>query len=214
MFERFTDRSRRVLVLAQEEARQLNHGFIGTEHILLGLLGESDGVAARALTSLGVTLRAARTLVDEAVGTTGTPPSGSPPFTPRAKKVLELSLRESLQLGRNYIGTEHILLGIAREGDGVAAQVLVALGADLGRVRSTVMGMVVGTEGDDDTAGPVLSSVGQYRFFGQAAWIDGTAIDAINEQLVEISARLERIEWLLEQGGAAPQPDRRDEPDA
>lgn len=144
MFERFTDRARRVLVLAQEEAHRLNHPFIGTEHILLGLILERDGPAARALNSLGITLEAARGRVEETVGTRGATPSGSPPFTPRAKKALELSLREALQLGHSYIGTEHMLLGIVREGDGVGAQVLVSLGADLDRVRQTVTQMMLG----------------------------------------------------------------------
>ena len=131
MFERFTDRARRVVVLAQEEARMLNHNYIGTEHILLGLIHEGDGVAARALESLGISLDAVRQQVEEIIGQGQQAPSGHIPFTPRAKKVLELSLREALQLGHNYIGTEHILLGLIREGDGVAAQVLVKLGADL-----------------------------------------------------------------------------------
>jgi ATP-dependent Clp protease ATP-binding subunit ClpC len=130
MFERFTDRARRVLVLAQEEARQLNHSFIGTEHILLGLIHEGEGVAAKVMESLGVTLEEVRARVDEMIGPAGAAAIASPPFTPRAKKVLELSLREALQLGHNYIGTEHLLLGIVREGEGVAAQVLVSLGAD------------------------------------------------------------------------------------
>ena len=124
MFERFTDRARRVLVLAQEEARLLNHSFIGTEHILLGLIHEGEGVAAKALESLGISLEAVREKVEETIGLAGTAPTGSPPFTPRAKKVLELSLREALQLGHSYIGTEHMLLGLVREGEGVAATVL------------------------------------------------------------------------------------------
>ena len=131
MFERFTDRARRVVVLAQEEARMLNHNYIGTEHILLGLIREGDGVAAKALESLGISLEAVRQQVEEIIGQGQQAPSGHIPFTPRAKKVLELSLREALQLGHNYIGTEHILLGLIREGEGVAAQVLVKLGADL-----------------------------------------------------------------------------------
>ncbi len=139
MFERFTDRARRVLVLAQEEARLLNHSFIGTEHILLGLIHEGEGVAAKALESLGISLEAVREKVEETIGPAGSAPTGSPPFTPRAKKVLELSLREALQLGHNYIGTEHMLLGLVREGEGVAAQVLVSLGADLSRVRHEVL---------------------------------------------------------------------------
>src|ERR1700674_281052 len=144
VFERFTDRARRVLVLAQEEARLLNHSFIGTEHILLGLIHEGEGVAAKALESLGVSLEAVREKVEETIGLAGTAPTGSPPFTPRAKKVLELSLREALQLGHSYIGTEHILLGLVREGEGVAATVLVSLGADLGLVRQKVIQLMSG----------------------------------------------------------------------
>ena len=144
MFERFTDRARRVLVLAQEEARLLNHNFIGTEHILLGLIHEGEGVAAKALESLGVSLEAVREKVEETIGPAGAATTGSPPFTPRAKKVLELSLREALQLGHNYIGTEHMLLGLVREGEGVAAQVLINLGADLSRVRQQVIQLLSG----------------------------------------------------------------------
>jgi ATP-dependent Clp protease ATP-binding subunit ClpC len=144
LFERFTDRARRVLVLAQEEARLLNHNFIGTEHILLGLIHEGEGVAAKALESLGISLEAVREKVEETIGPAGSSTTGSPPFTPRAKKVLELSLREALQLGHNYIGTEHMLLGLVREGEGVAAQVLVSLGADLSRVRQQVIQLLSG----------------------------------------------------------------------
>ncbi|HEV3170637.1 MAG TPA: Clp protease N-terminal domain-containing protein, partial [Actinocrinis sp.] len=144
MFERFTDRARRVVVLAQEEARMLNHNYIGTEHILLGLIHEGEGVAAKALESLGISLEAVRQQVEEIIGQGQQAPSGHIPFTPRAKKVLELSLREALQLGHNYIGTEHILLGLIREGEGVAAQVLVKLGADLNRVRQQVIQLLSG----------------------------------------------------------------------
>ncbi|HKX71638.1 MAG TPA: ATP-dependent Clp protease ATP-binding subunit, partial [Acidimicrobiales bacterium] len=147
MFERFTDRARRVVVLAQEEARLLNHNYIGTEHILLGLIHEGEGVAAKALESLGISLEAVRQQVEEIIGQGGSSPSGHIPFTPRAKKVLELSLREALQLGHNYIGTEHILLGLIREGEGVAAQVLVKLGADLSRVRQQVIQLLSGYQG-------------------------------------------------------------------
>jgi Clp amino terminal domain, pathogenicity island component len=144
MFERFTDRARRVVVLAQDEARRLNHNYIGTEHILLGLIHEGQGVAAKALESMGISLQAVRAQVEEIIGQGQQAPSGHIPFTPRAKKIMELSLRESLQLGHNYIGTEHILLGLIREGDGVAAQVLVKLGADLNRVRQQVIQLLHG----------------------------------------------------------------------
>ncbi|HEX2049242.1 MAG TPA: ATP-dependent Clp protease ATP-binding subunit [Actinomycetota bacterium] len=153
MFERFTDRARRVVVLAQEEARLLNHNYIGTEHILLGLIHEGEGVAAKALESLGISLEKVRQQVEEIIGAGQSPPSGHIPFTPRAKKVLELSLREALQLGHNYIGTEHILLGLIREGEGVAAQVLVKLGADLGRVRQQVIQLLSGYSGAKETQG-------------------------------------------------------------
>src|SRR6266540_5256859 len=152
MFERFTDRARRVVVLAQEEARLLNHNYIGTEHILLGLIHEGEGVAAKALESLGISLDAVRGQVEEIIGQGQAAPTGHIPFTPRAKKVLELSLREALQLGHNYIGTEHILLGLIREGEGVAAQVLQKLGADLNRVRQTVIQLLSGyTAGKGET---------------------------------------------------------------
>ena len=151
MFERFTDRARRVVVLAQEEARMLNHNYIGTEHLLLGLIHEGNGVAATALESLGISLDAVRQQVEEIIGQGQQAPSGHIPFTPRAKKVLELSLREATQLGQDHIGTEHILLGLIREGDGVAAQVLVKLGADLNRVRQQVIQLVHGRAGEDVT---------------------------------------------------------------
>ncbi|HRD09948.1 MAG TPA: ATP-dependent Clp protease ATP-binding subunit, partial [Candidatus Nanopelagicaceae bacterium] len=152
MFERFTDRARRVVVLAQEEARMLNHNYIGTEHILLGLIHEGEGVAAKGLESLGISLEAVRSQVEEIIGQGQQAPSGHIPFTPRAKKVLELSLREALQLGHNYIGTEHILLGLIREGEGVAAQVLVKLGADLNRVRQQVIQLLSGYQGKEAVA--------------------------------------------------------------
>ena len=148
MFERFTDRARRVVVLAQEEARMLNHNYIGTEHILLGLIHEGEGVAAKALESLGISLEAVRAQVEEIIGQGQSAPTGHIPFTPRAKKVLELSLREALQLSHSYIGTEHILLGLIREGEGVAAQVLVTLGADLARVRGQVITLLSGEAGE------------------------------------------------------------------
>ena len=153
MFERFTDRARRVVVLAQEEARMLNHTYIGTEHILLGLIHEGEGVAAKALESLNVSLGAAREQVQEAIGQGSQAPTGHIPFTPRAKKVLELSLREALQLGHNYIGTDHILLGLIREGEGTAAQVLESLGADPQAVRQEVIQLISGYHSSKEPAG-------------------------------------------------------------
>jgi ATP-dependent Clp protease ATP-binding subunit ClpC len=152
MFERFTDRARRVVVLAQEEAKMLNHNYIGTEHILLGLIHEGEGVAAKALESLNISLDAVREQVQDIIGQGQQQPTGHIPFTPRAKKVLELSLREALQLGHNYIGTEHILLGLIREGEGVAAQVLVKLGADLNRVRQQVIQLLSGYQGKEQVS--------------------------------------------------------------
>ncbi|PFG18881.1 ATP-dependent Clp protease ATP-binding subunit [Serinibacter salmoneus] len=152
MFERFTDRARRVVVLAQDEARMLNHNYIGTEHILLGLIHEGEGVAAKALESLGISLDVVRQQVVDIIGEGQQAPTGHIPFTPRAKKVLELSLREALQLGHNHIGTEHILLGLIREGEGVAAQVLGNLGADLGRVRQQVLQLLQGQGGKEAVA--------------------------------------------------------------
>jgi hypothetical protein len=149
MFERFTDGARRIVVLAGEEARTLNHDWIGTEHILLGLIREGDGYAARTLESLGISLDAVRQRVEEFLGRGQQEPPGHIPFTPRAKKVLELSLREAQQLVQNHIGTGHILLGLIREGDGVAAQVLVVLGADLNRVRQQVLQLLHGHQGQD-----------------------------------------------------------------
>jgi ATP-dependent Clp protease ATP-binding subunit ClpA len=152
MFQQFTDRARRVVVLAQEEARLLNHDYVGTEHLLLGLAHEGQGVAAKALESLGIRLEALRSQVEEAIGRGQRAPSGHLSFTPRAKKVLELSLRESQQLGHDYIGTEHLLLGLVREGEGVAAQVLVKLGADLSRVRQQVIQLLSGSAGGPEEA--------------------------------------------------------------
>jgi hypothetical protein len=148
VFERFTDRARRVVVLAQEEARLLDHNYIGTEHILLGLIHEGEGVAANVLRTIGIALDDVRREVEEMIAEGGEVQSGHIPFTPRAKTVLELSLREALQLGHNYIGTEHILLGLIREGEGVGAQVLTKLGADLGRVRQAVIQELSGYQGE------------------------------------------------------------------
>ena len=149
MFDRFTDRARRVIVLAQDEARMLNHNYIGTEHILLGLIHEGEGVAAKALEALGISLEAVREQVEEIIGQGQQAPTGHIPFTPRAKKVLELSMREALQINHPYIGTEHILLGLIREGEGVAAQVLIKLGADLNRVRNQVLQLLSGFQGKE-----------------------------------------------------------------
>jgi ATP-dependent Clp protease ATP-binding subunit ClpC len=146
MFERFTDRARRIIVLAQEEARSLSHNYIGTEHILLGMLHEGDGVAGVALKSLNVDRDGLRKKVVEIIGIGQMAPSGHIPFTPRAKKVMELALREALQLGHNYIGTEHLLLGLIREGEGVAAQVLVTSGVELNLVRRTVLDHLAGIQ--------------------------------------------------------------------
>jgi hypothetical protein len=160
VFERFTDRARRVVVLAQEEARLLDHNYIGTEHLLLGLVSEGEGVAARALTALDISLETVRSQVETVIGRGGTLPSGHIPFTPRAKKVLEFALREALQLGHNYIGTEHILLGLIREGEGVAAQVLVQLGADLDHVRRQVIQLLSGYAGGPQPVATALTPVG------------------------------------------------------
>ena len=152
MFEKFTDKARRVVVLAQEEAKLLNHNYIGTEHILLGLIHEGEGVAAKALEALGINLEQVREQVQEIIGKGQQSPSGHIPFTPRAKKVLELSLREALQLGHSYIGTEHLLLGLIREGEGVAAQVLTKLGADTNRVRQQVIQLLSGFQGKESVS--------------------------------------------------------------
>ena len=149
MFERFTDRARRVVVLAQEEARMLDHNWIGTEHILLGLVHEGEGVAAKALTSLGISLAAMRQAVEDIIGRGAEPPTAHIPFTPRSKKVLELSLREALSLGSDYIGTGHILLALLREGDGVSTQILVSDGVDLNQVRQQVINLLHRGRGED-----------------------------------------------------------------
>src|SRR5216110_3247435 len=180
MFERFTDRARRVVVLAQEEARMLNHNYIGTEHILLGLIHEGEGVAAKALESLGISLEGVRQQVEEIIGQGQQAPSGHIPFTPRAKKVLELSLREALQLGHNYIGTEHILLGLIREGEGVAAQVLVKLGADLNRVRQQVIQLLSGYQGKEPAAAGSSAS-------GEAAPSTSLVLDQFGRNLTQLA---------------------------
>ena len=185
MFERFTGQARRVVVLAQEEARMLNHNYIGTEHILLGVIHQGEGVAARALESLGISLEAVRQQVEEIIGQGQQAPTGHIPFTPRAKKVLELSLREALQLGHNYIGTEHILLGLIREGEGVAGQVLVRLGADMDRVRQQVIQLLHGYQGKE----PVSAGTGPV----------GLAADVLN-RIDAIESRLSALELHLGTG--------------
>ena len=187
MFERFTDRARRVMVLAQEEARLLDHNYIGTEHLLLGLIHEGEGVAAQALESLSVSLPAVRQQVEEIIGGGQQAPSGRIPFTPRAKKVLELSRREALAMGHNYVGTEHILLGLLREGDGVAAQVLVLMGADLNRVRQQVIRILSGHQ-DQDKDEPKG---------GRAARRAGKAARRQHGPLPEILGRVESIDSRL-----------------
>jgi ATP-dependent Clp protease ATP-binding subunit ClpC len=195
MFERFTDRARRVVILAQEEARMLNHNYVGTEHILLGLIHEGEGIAAKALEVLGITLVGVREQVEQIIGRGNEPPPGHIPFTPRAKKVLELSLREALQLGHDYIGTEHILLGLLREGQGVAAQVLVRLGADLNRVRQQVIQQIA-QEGEARDTSPAASERAEgarpQRPAGREFWLT-----EIQSALAKIEDRLTAIERHL-----------------
>ena len=186
MFERFTDRARRVVVLAQEEARLLNHNYIGTEHILLGLIHEGEGVAARALESMGISLESVRFQVVEIIGQGSQAPSGHIPFTPRAKKVLELSLREALQLGHNYIGTEHILLGLIREGEGVAAQVLQQLGADLPKVRQTVIQLLSGVQGEEGSQPSGHPGGGSSRESSGASSGGSTVLDQFGRNLTQL----------------------------
>ncbi len=193
MFERFTDRARRVVVLAQEEARMLNHNYIGTEHILLGLIHEGEGVASKALEQLGVSLDAVREQVQEIIGQGQQAPTGHIPFTPRAKKVLELSLREALQLGHNYIGTEHILLGLIREGEGVAAQVLVKLGADLARVRQQVIQLISGYQGGKETAG---ATTGQASGPAEGAPAGSLVLDQFGRNLT-VAAREGKLDPVI-----------------
>jgi ATP-dependent Clp protease ATP-binding subunit ClpC len=181
MFERFTDRALRVIVLAQEEARMLNHERIGTEHFLLGLSREGEGVAAKALESLGVSLDALRMQVEEIVGQGQQDPGDHIPFTPRAKKMLELALRESMDLGHKHIGTEHILLGLVREGEGVGAQVLAKLGIDLNRVRQEVVHL--------------LSEYPEAAFVGARG--QRSELAEMLDLLRDVAARVERIEHRL-----------------
>ena len=210
MFERFTDRARRTVVLAQHEARELGHNYIGTEHILLGLVHEGAGVAVGALKSLDISLETVRQQVEEMIGRGQDEPSGHIPFTPRAKKVLELSLRESQQLGHRYIGTEHILLGLIREGEGVAAQVLAGLGADLDRVRAQVLRILAdhareaGAEGEAVVTWEVGSGLTgaerEVRIVGSPA-----QLAEMITRLRSIDGRLAAIERHLGLGEADPE---------
>ncbi len=191
MFERFTDRARRVVVLAQEEARFLNHNYIGTEHILLGLLNEGEGIASKALESLGISLTGVREQVVEIIGQGQQAPTGHIPFTPRAKKVLELSLREALQLGHNYIGTEHILLGLIREGEGVAAQVLQKMGAELQKVRQTVIQLLSGPQGSEEQAPQAAAAPGR-----EAGAQGSTVLDQFGRNLTQ-AARERKLDPVI-----------------
>jgi ATP-dependent Clp protease ATP-binding subunit ClpC len=199
VFERFTDRARRVVVLAQEEARLLNHNYIGTEHILLGLIHEGEGVAARALEDLGIDLESVRTQVVEIIGQGSQAPTGHIPFTPRAKKVLELSLREALQLGHNYIGTEHILLGLIREGEGVAAQVLVKLGAELTKVRQTVIQLLSGVEGEESERSGGHPGGGSGSR-GEASKSGSAVLDQFGRNLTQLAKEQPRPHWRARSG--------------
>jgi ATP-dependent Clp protease ATP-binding subunit ClpC len=209
MFERFTDRARRVVVLAQQEARMLSHNYIGTEHLLLGLLADGGGTAARALESLGVTLDAAREQVREIVGEGQQAQTGHIPFTPRAKKVLELSLREALSLGDDHIGTEHLLLGLLAEADGVGAQIVVRLGASPRAVRDKVIELI-GSEPD-----PPAAESGPWP---RGARVRGVALSEVRDLLASIDRRLSAIERHLGVAAALDEPqDPRpvsDEPEA
>jgi ATP-dependent Clp protease ATP-binding subunit ClpC len=215
MFERFTDSARRVVVLAQEEARMLSHNYIGTEHLLLGLIHEGEGVAARALEALGIRIGPVREQVVDITGRGEHAPSGHIPFTPRAKKVLELALRESRQLGHNYIGTEHILLGLIREGEGVAARVLVSLGADLNRARQQVIELLHGFQGKEAGLGAPSGAMWS-RLPGRGRLEDiGGKLDVIADRLTAIEHRLgispgPKPEALPQAGDApaAPESDR------
>jgi ATP-dependent Clp protease ATP-binding subunit ClpC len=202
MFERFSDRARRVVVLAQEEARLLGHNYIGTEHLLLGLLADGEGTAARALESLGVTLDAAREQVREIIGEGKGPPQGHIPFTPRAKKVLELSLREALERGGDLIGTEHLLLGLLAEADGAGAQIVARLGASPRAVRDKVTELT-GAEPD-----PAVAKIGPRT---RDVRVRVIALDEVRELLASVDRRLSAIERHL---GIAAVPDEPGDPEA
>ena len=189
MFERFTDRARNAVRVAQEEARRLGHASVGTEHLLLGLLAEPDGIGARALAALGLSLDGLGAEVERTVGRGEGAPAGHIPFQPRSKKVLELSLREALQLGHNYIGTEHIVLGLVREGQGVAAQVLVGQGADLPAVRQEVVRLLL------------LGRAGRPKPSKEGLLAD---IEALYEEIVRLAREVHRLTELLREHGIEP----------
>jgi ATP-dependent Clp protease ATP-binding subunit ClpC len=198
MFERFTERARRVVVLAQEESRLLSHNYIGTEHLLLGLLAEQDGVAARALESLHVTLEAAREQVLEIIGPGQPQPSGHIPFTPRAKKILELSLREALNTGSEVIGTQHLLLGLIDEGDGVGAQILQRLGATTQAVREAVTTLADSEPAAEATEAPWASRPGPRAVsVARQVRLPADALDEVKDLLASIDRRLSAIERHL-----------------
>jgi ATP-dependent Clp protease ATP-binding subunit ClpC len=202
MFERFADSARRVVVLAQEEARRLDHSYIGTEHILLGLIREGEGTAAKALETWGIDLDAARRMVEEIIGRGKKATSGHIPFTPRSKKVLELSLRESLQLGHDYIGTEHILLGLINEGEGVAAQMLKNFGAPLSEVRERVMALVLESPPESGAASPPPSRVGSPAQPGEIL----RRLDHLTSRMDDVLDRLTVIERHLRRDEGPDEP--------
>jgi ATP-dependent Clp protease ATP-binding subunit ClpC len=206
MFERFTDRARRVVVLAQEESRLLGHNYIGTEHLLLGLLAEREGVAARALQSLDITLDAAREQVKEIIGPGAQEPRGHIPFTPRAKKILELSLREALKLGSEVIGTEHLLLGLVDEGAGVGAQILDRLGAPAPAVREAVISLA-----EAEPESPAARPEAGVRSFASSVRLPVEALAEFRELIASIDRRLAAIERHL---GITGGPEAGEEPPA
>jgi ATP-dependent Clp protease ATP-binding subunit ClpC len=212
VFERFTDRARRVVVLAQEEARMLNHNYIGTEHLLLGLIHEGEGIAAQALGAFRIELDTARQRLTEITPKGTQPPSGHVPFTPRAKKVLEHTLREAQRLGHDYMGTEHILLGLLREPDGLAAQILVGLDVDLGQVRGRVLELAPGRPGErpEELTPDDLITAAESRTVFPAALeeIVNQRSEEILGRLEAMAARLSVIERHLGMGSEpGPSPD-------
>jgi len=196
-FERYTDRARRVIVLAQDNAKALNHNYIGTEHILLGLVDEGEGVAHLALASLGVTAEVVKEQVHDIIGQGQSQPTSRIPFTPRAKQALELAHREAVQLNHNYIGTEHILLGLIREGEGVGSQVLVKLGCDLNRVRQQVIQLLAGYSSNGQTVAPSpVNGNGDPRDTEESPHVTVTIDRDEDGVIVEFSYRDSEIEIL------------------